>query len=263
MITEFLITVLIVGFVTAGLNIRFDRFFTILLLLFVFEFTIYDSINIFLWVIMFGALMIILSNKEKIASLPKSMLIKLFTVIPLITLVFSFIGTWFYSITSTNMLMLVLGLLALAYGIRLIFVHFKPEELANEKENPIFSKFCGIFGTIVSGFSIGFIGTSLKPLKIPFAVKIGKLNIKKVYIANTVIAFFASVFAIIFHYFFTKAMTLNIFYEQMILGLALWASIHAVFELTNTFFKDNWRKGFQIFIGLMLIIVSFKIFVGI
>ena len=263
MLIEFLITVLIVGFVTAGLNIRFDRFFTILMLSFVFGFGMYDSVNIFLWVIMFGALMIILSNKEKIASLPKSMLFKLFTVIPLITLFFSFIGSWIYSITPESILMLVLGLLALAYGIRLMFVHFKPEELANEKENPLFSKFCGIFGPIISGFLIGFIGTSLKPLKIPFAVKIGKLNIKKVYLGNTVVAFFASLFAIIFHYFFTKTMTTNIFYEQMLLGLALWAAIHAIFELTNTFFKDNWRKGFQIFIGLMLILVSFKIFIGI
>jgi len=263
MIIEFLITVLIVGFVTAGLNIKFDRFFTILMLSFVFGFSMYDSINIFLWVIMFGALMIMLSNKDKIASLPKKMIMKLFTVIPIMTLIFSFIGTWLYSITSNNTLLLVLGLLALAYGIRLMFVPFKPDELANEKENPMFSKFCGIFGPIVSGFLIGFIGTSLKPLKIPFAVKIGKLNVKKVYMGNTVVAFFASLFAIIFHYFFTKTMTINIFYEQMILGLSLWAAIHVIFELTNICFKDNWRKGFQIFIGLMLILVSFKIFFGI
>lgn len=260
MMLSFLITVLIVGFVTAGLNIKFDRFFTILMLSFVFGFSMYDSINIFLWVIMFGALMIILSNKEKIASLPKKMLMKLFTVIPLIVLIFSLIGTWLYLVTPNNILMLILGLLASAYGLRLMFVHFKPEELANEKENPFFSKFCGIFGPIISGFLIGFIGTSLKPLKIPFAVKIGKLNVKKVYLGNTIVAFFASLFAIIFHYFFTNTMTMNLFYQQMLLGLALWAAIHVVFELTNIFFKENWRKGFQIFIGLMLILVSFKIF---
>ncbi|RKX74569.1 MAG: hypothetical protein DRP60_10075, partial [Spirochaetes bacterium] len=71
MITPFLLTILIVGFVTAGLTIRFDRFFTILLLLFLFKYSIFDSVNIFLWIIMLGALMILLENKEKLASLPK------------------------------------------------------------------------------------------------------------------------------------------------------------------------------------------------
>jgi len=52
MIIEFILTILIVGFVTAGLNIRFDRFFTILLLLFIFGMSITSAINIFLWVIM-------------------------------------------------------------------------------------------------------------------------------------------------------------------------------------------------------------------
>jgi hypothetical protein len=115
-----------------------------------------------------------------------------------------------------------------------------------------------LFGPIVSGFFAGFIGTTLKPLKIPFAVKIGKMNMGQVYLGNTITAFYASFFAIILHSFYLKqnAMTMN----DVFLGIGLWVMIHIVFELTQKFFKDKWRKPFQIFIGLVLIIVAFKFF---
>jgi len=85
MILAFFLTILIVGFVTAGLNIKFDRFFTILLLLFIFGLSISNAINIFLWVIMFGALMVLLNNKRNISNLSKKMKVKLFVLIPLFT----------------------------------------------------------------------------------------------------------------------------------------------------------------------------------
>ena len=260
MIIEFLLTILIVGYVTAGLDIKFDRFFTILLLLFIFGLSIFDSINIFLWVIMLGALMIILKNKNAISSLPKGMKLKLFVMIPLFTLVATFFGTWFFSISSSAALLVVLGVLAILYGLRLVFIHFKSHELNLQKEHPVIAKICGLFGPILSGFSIGFVGSSLKPLKIPFAIRIGKMNAKKVYLGNTITTFFASGFAILWHFFFTKAMTINIFYEQMLLGAALWTGIHYVFEITNLCFKDKWRKPFQIFIGVILVLASIKVF---
>ena len=49
-------------------------------------------------------------------------------------------------------------------------------------------------------------------------------------------------------------MTVN----NIFLGVSLWAVIHIVFELSKLFFKDGWRKNFQIFIGIILILVAFK-----
>jgi len=260
MIIEFLLTILIVGFVTAGLTIKFDRFFTILLLLFIFKLTIFESINIFLWVIMLGALMILLDNKDKISSLPKSMKLKLFVMIPIFTLIATFFGTWLFSISNSSVLIIILGILAILYGLRLAFIHFKRHELDLQNEHPVIAKICGLFGPILSGFSIGLVGTSLKPLKIPFAIRIGKMNLKRVYLGNTITTFFAALFAIMWHFVFTPGMTMNIFYNQMILGAALWTGIHYMFEITNLCFKDKWRKGFQILIGIILILVSIKIF---
>jgi|GEM_PF-1115952 len=260
MILEFLLTIFIVGFVTAGINIKFDRFFSILLLLFLFKFTIFDAINVFLWIIMLGALMVILTNKDKISSLPKSMKIKLFVMIPIFTLIATFFGSWLFSLSGSSVLIIVLGILAVLYGLRLAFIHFKKKELDLQNENPVIAKFCGFFGPILSGFSIGFIGTSLKPLKIPFAIKIGKMNAKKVYLGNTITTFFASFFAIMWHFSFTNGMTMDIFYNQMLLGAALWTGMHYVFEITNLFFNDKWRRGFQILIGIILILISIKVF---
>ncbi len=260
MIIQFLLTILIVGFVTAGLNIRFDRFFTILLLLFIFKLNITNAINIFLWVIMLGALMIILNNKEKISKLPKQMKIKLFVLIPLFTLIASFIGSLLFSNSSQSVLLITLGILAILYGLRLIFIHFEKYELEFEKGHPTITKICGLISPWISGFFIGFVGTSIKALKIPFAIKIGKMNIKQVYLGNTISTFFASLFAIIWHFVLSNNMTSDLFYKQMILGLALLAGIHFVFELTNIFFKNKWRKSFQILIGIILVLVSIKVF---
>jgi len=115
MILEFSLTILIVGFVTAGLNIRFDRFFTILLLLFIFGLGITDAISIFLWVIMLGSLMIILNNKENISNVPKQKKIKLFVLIPLFTLIASFIGSLIFIRSSKFILLATLGILAILY----------------------------------------------------------------------------------------------------------------------------------------------------
>ena len=52
MILAFFLTILIVGVVTAGLTIKFDRFFAILLSMFLFKYSIFDAVNIFLWIIM-------------------------------------------------------------------------------------------------------------------------------------------------------------------------------------------------------------------
>ncbi len=260
MLTQFLLVILIVGFITAGLTIRFDRFFTILLLLFIFGFNIQNSIDIFLWVIMLGALMIILQNKTKIAQLPAQMKKKLFLLIPLFTFIASWLGSLLFVQVSSNVLIIILGILAILYGLRLMFVHFQQHELEFEKGHPGITKICGLLGPWISGFSIGLVGTSLKPLKIPFAIKIGKMNIKQVYLGNTITTFFASAFALMWHFILEKTQTSSSFYQDMLLGLALWTGIHFVYELTEMIFPPKWKKSFQIFIGAILILVSVKIF---
>ncbi|HFC11174.1 MAG TPA: hypothetical protein ENJ75_03270 [Candidatus Kaiserbacteria bacterium] len=258
LLTQFALTIIIVGFVTAGLRIRFDRFFAILLLLFLFGFGIKTSINVFLWVIALGALTIILQNKTKIYQLPKQKKIKLFLISPIFALFASLIGSVLFEYTTSNVLIITLGILAILYGARLVFIHFQKHELEYVKANPLISKICGLAGPWISGFFIGFVGTSFKSLKIPFAIKIGKMNAGQVYLGNTITAFFASLFAIIWHYILNQ--TNAVFYENMLLGLATFAGIHFVYELTEIVFPDKWRKSFQILIGIILIFVSAKIF---
>jgi len=262
MILAFVLTILIVGVVTAGLTIKFDRFFAILMLMFLFKYSIFDAVNVFLWMIMLGALMIILDNKDKIAGLPKQMKIKMFVMIPVFTIFASFLGTLLFVSSSKTPLIIVLGILAILYGLRLILIHFKPEEMDPHPKNqrPVFAKLCSFLGPWISGFSIGFIGTSLKPLKIPLAVKVGRMNAKSTYLGNTVTTFFASSFAIMWHYFLGKTVTPGIFYEQLLLGAALWTGIHYMSEITNLLFSHKWKKLFQIVIGVTLVLASIKIF---
>lgn len=254
---SFLIVIFVVGFVTGGLKIRFDRFFAIIMLMTVAGKGIRSAIDLFLWVIMLGSLYIILENQEKIKKMPKAALIKFFTFIPLMTFFSSLLGTYLNSLSSDKFLTITLGILALLYGLRMIFIHFKEHEMNHSDPNPKFVKFCGVFGPIISGFSIGFIGTSLKSLKLPLAIKGGKMNAKQVYLGNTMTAFFSSLFAIIWHYVFTPSMTA---FDSYIYAISLWASIHFIYDLTNVFFKDTWRKNFQILVGIALVLVSFKFF---
>ena len=263
MITPFVLTIIIVGVVTAGLTIKFDRFFAILLLMFLFKYTIFDAVNIFLWIIMMGALMIILDNREKIAGLPKQMKIKMFVLIPVFTLIASLLGTLVFRASGKVALIVILGILAILYGLRLIFIHFKPEEVNLDPKNqrPVFAMLCSFIGPWISGFSIGLIGTSLKPLKIPLAIKVGRMNAKSTYLGNTVTTFFASSFAIMWHAILTnEGSTGPDFYEQMILGTALWTGIHYFHELTNLFYKEKWKKVSQIVVGIVLAAMSIKIF---
>ncbi len=259
MLIPFLLTALIVGFVTAGLNIRFDRFFTILLLLFLFKYSIHKAVDIFLWVMMFGSLIVILDNKETAFNVIRKMKSRFLIYIPLMTMIFSFVGTILFVYFSSEVLLITLGILAFLYGIRLVIVHFEEYELNFEKGHPKITKICGVLGPIISGFFIGFIGTSLKPLKMAFAVKVGRMNSKQVYLGNVITAFLSSVFAIFWHNFL-GGYNVNIFYDNMILGLALIMAIHIIFEITNTIFKDKWRTPFQVIIGLILVLVSIKIF---
>lgn len=260
MMLAFLLTILIVGFVTAGVTIKFDRFFAILLLMFLFKYSVFEAVNVFLWIIMLGALTVILGSREKIAGLPKQMKLKLFLVIPLFTLVASFFGSFLFSAGSRTGLIVLLGILAILYGLRLIFIHFKPEEMDLRNGNPAAVKICGLLGPIISGFSIGLIGTSLKPVKIPLGIKAFKMNMKQVYLGNTITAFFASVFAIVWHSILGRNSDFPVSFEQVLLGIALWGGIHFVSELTNLVFPNKWKKVFQIIIGIVLLAVSIRIF---
>ncbi len=260
MLLNFFIVILVVGFVTGGIKIRFDRFFTILMLMFVMHYSIRDAVDIFLWVLMFGALMILLDNRDKIAQMPKPMKTKMFVMIPIFTLIASFIGSWLFVNVSDSVLIITLGILAILLGARLVFIHFKSHELEYEDGSPLVQKLCGLLGPWISGISIGFIGTSLKPLKIAYAIKLGKMNIKKVYLGNTMSTFFAAIFTIMWHHVLVPGQSANDFYQTMLIGMAAWTGIHFIYELTTLFFKPQWQKAFQIFIGIILMLVSIKIF---
>jgi uncharacterized membrane protein YfcA len=255
----FFIVALIVGFVTAGLKIQFDRFFAIILLITLMKLSVFDAVNTFLWIMFLSAGYVLWKNRKKIKGMPRVNKKKFLILVPILAFIGVFTGTLFFAKTTNSTLLVTLGLLALLYGLRLVFIHFKPYELDYKNAKPIYQKICGLFGPIVSGFFAGFIGTTLKPLKIPFAVKIGKMNMGQVYLGNTITAFYAAFFAIVLHSFYatsSRVMTMN----NVLLGISLWLAIHIVFELTQIFFKEKWGKIFQIFIGIFLIVVAFKFF---
>ena len=86
------------------------------------------------------------------------------------------------------------------------------------------------------------------------------MNMKQVYLGNTVTTFFASSFAIMWHYFLGKNSTPEIFYQQLLLGAALWTGIHYMSEITDLLFSHKWKKIFQIVIGAALVLASIKVF---
>ena len=253
---SFFITAIIVGFVTAGLKIQFDRFFAIILLISFMGLPVFGAINTFLWIMFLSATWVLLRNREKIKGMPAANKKKFLTIVPLLALIGVFLGTLIFAVIPARVLMITIGVLALLYGLRLILVHFKPHEFEYKSEKPVYQKICGLFGPVVGGFFVGLVGTSLKPLKIPFAVRVGKMNLNQVYLGNTITAFFASLFAIILHSFYLgqDAMT----GKYVLLGSGLWLAIHISYVITDSFFKDIWRKPFQIAIGIILVIVAFK-----
>lgn len=260
MIYQALALILIVGIVTAGIGVRFDRFFTLLLLIFLFNKGIFEGVDILLWIVLFGTLMILLENKEAIFGMEKKMKIKMFVIVPILTALASLLGSFLFSISPRAVLIVTLGIIAVLYGLRLIFIHFAEDEFTYENEHPHFVKFCGLFGPIISGFSLSFIGTSLKPLKIPLAVKVGKMNMKQVYMGNTVSAFFGSVFALIWHNGIFAKQPTQIKFEYFLLAAGLWTGMHYVAEITNLLIQKSWKKYIQIAVGLVLSLVSIKVF---
>lgn len=254
-ITSIIMLSVIVGIITAGLSIRFDRFFTILLLIFIVGIGIKDAVNIFLVVIFLGALTMLIKNRNNLKKIPAENRIKFLTLVPLLAGLFSFLGTWLFFSVSQKVLIATLGILTILYGLRLILIHFSEEEKNYTQARPTIKKICGLGGPMLSGFFVGFIGTSLKSLKIPFAVKVGKMNLPQVYLGNLMTTFYASSFALIWRIFFGG---LNIIFA--LYGLAIWAIIHFVYEMVAQIFPERWKKIFQIIIGLALLVAAYKVF---
>lgn len=254
----FSIIVVIVGFVTAGLKIQFDRFFAIILLVTLMKLSVAGAVNIFLWIMFLSAAYVLWKNREKIKGMPLANKKKFLTLIPFLAFIGVFIGSIFFARATELTLSIVLGILALFYGLRLIFIHFKPFEMEYKNAKPIYQKLCGLLGPVISGFFAGFIGTTLKPLKIVFAVKVGKMNLGQVYLGNTITAFYASFFAILLHSFYVTKSPMT--FSNILFGVGLWLGIHLVYKATELFFQDYWRKPFQIFIGLVLTIIAFRFF---
>lgn len=260
MIIHFLILTLVVGIITAFINVKFDRFFILLLLIFIFGFNITKGVDILLWTIFFGSLSILFENLDKIKSFPKKMKIELFVELPLITIIPTFLGSYLFSISSSKILIITLAIITALYALRMILIHFKAEEMNYPVTENKFKKFSRIFGPIISGLSISFIGTSLKAIKIPLAVKKGKLNINQIYIGNAVTATFASAFSLIWHNTIFPKETANIYFEQYFLyGAAIWTVIHFTSKFSSVFIKQEWNKTAQIIIGFLLFFAFAKL----
>jgi len=256
-IFTFFIIAIVVGFVTAGLKIQFDRFFAIILLMFLMGLSAFSAVNVFLWIMLFSSGYVLWDNRIKIKSMPAANKKKIVTIVPLLAFTGALIGSIAFFVIDVKVLTITIGVLALLYGLRLVLVHFKPNELDYKTPKQIYQKICGLAGPVVSGFFVGLVGTSLKPLKIPFAIKIGRMNLNQVYLGNTITAFYASLFAIILHSLFLGQNVMT--YGYALLGVGLWLAIHGVYKLTSLFFKNTWRKPFQIIVGAILIIVSLRL----
>ncbi len=256
-ILVFLIIALIVGFVTAGLKIQYDRFFAIILLVTMMKLSVVGAVNVFLWIVFMGSGYLLWQNRNKIMEMPRQNLNKFLTLIPLLAFIGALAGSIFFNSVDYRVLVVTLGIIALVYGLRLVFIHFKPHEHEYKNEKSLYLKLCAIFGPIVSGFFTGFIGTTFKSIKIPFGVKVGKMNLAQTYLGNLITAFYASFFAIILHVFYVRK-GLSMTLQNATLGIGLWVAIHIVYKVTDKYFKDKWRKTFQVIIGAILVLVAFK-----
>jgi len=255
-ISQIVILSAIVGVVTAGLTIRFDRFFIMLLLLFLAGTTIKNAVDIFLVVIFLGALTILLKNKKSLKKIPRENRVKFLTLVPLLAGIFSFLGSWLFFSSSSRALIIAFGILTILYGLRMIFVHFGEHEKNFTEAKPIYSKICSLSGPVVSGFFIGFIGTSLKALKIPFGVKLGKMNLPQVYLGNVITSAYASLFAILWRILFFNLNNISF----LLYGVVIWGTIHAISDITVPVFPEKWKKVFQIIIGAILLVAAMKVF---
>jgi uncharacterized membrane protein YfcA len=204
-----------------------------------------------------GAGYVLFKNRTKLYALPASNKKKFLSIIPFIAFLGAFVGTALLRVVDGATLRVLFGLIALLNGLGLMFIHFGTHELEYKNEKPAYVKFCGLFGPLVSGFFTGFLGTTLKQLKVPFAVRAGRMNLQQVYLGNTVTAFFAALFAILLHIYYLP-LGISMTTRDFLLGVFLWAMIHVVFEFTQRFFKNSWRKPFQIFIGALLLLAAFR-----
>ncbi len=82
------------------------------------------------------------------------------------------------------------------------------------------------------------------------------MNLEQVYLGNTITAFYASLFAIILHSFYSAKALMTV--NDILLGAGLWLSIHIIYVLTDSIFPNRFRKIFQIVIGIILVAVAFK-----
>lgn len=255
-IVNIIILSLIVGVVTAGLSIRFDRFFVMLLLLFLGGMAMTDAVNVFLVVIFLGAVTILLENKDALGKMPIENRNKFLTVVPASAAIFSLLGTVLFLNVSAGVLVATFGVLTVLYGLRMAGVHFTDEEKNHVHGLPAMQKLCGIAGPMISGFFVGFIGTSLKSLKIPFAIKFGKMNLAQVYLGNVITAAYASLFAILW-----RLMLGGMNYAPfLVYGTIIWGLVHAFSDLTVPLFPVRWKKGFQIIVGIALLLAAAKVF---
>ncbi len=108
---------------------------------------------------------------------------------------------------------------------------------------------------MISSFSVGLIGTSLKSIKLPFAINARNISKESAYTSNIVVFFFSIVFAIIFHSILS-GISFNLILPTASL---LFIVTYFTFELVSHFLNEKLRKNAHIIIGIILLFVGFRL----
>ncbi|MEM3408139.1 MAG: TSUP family transporter [Candidatus Micrarchaeia archaeon] len=242
---------LISGIITAALSIRADRFFIILLLISIAGLSSKSAVQTFFFVAFFSVILYLMVNYNNILATIKNRNYNLHLIV-LIIIIFSLIGSYMFSIISDNFLRIILGIVAILYGIRILLI--KINQNINLKE--IYDdNFCKVFGPAISALSVSLIGTSLKPLKIPYVVNLRNIKRESAYTASIFIFFLSLTFSIIFHYTFT-----GIDFENTVpLAFLLFVFVTLTFEFANKILTEKIRSQIHFIIGSILLIVGTRL----
>lgn len=163
--------VTIVGLVTTYLNTAIDRVFVILLLILWAKVPIQDAIVINAIVMFLSALLFFHGSRERILSIPKSVV---WSVL-LLSFIGGGVGRWIGLQLSDQVLWIILGIYAILVGVRLWLLTPK---LADE------GKYHPAVNWVLSPFSLltGVLSAGGKPLMIPLLAKLFKLSLGQSYL---------------------------------------------------------------------------------
>jgi uncharacterized membrane protein YfcA len=151
-----LIVGIIVGFVTSSIQSWMDRFFLVILLVSIVKLPVEQAITINLIVVGLSSLMFALRQTDLLINLRKD-----WAMIILSSAVGGILGRLLGLYTAAPVLLMSLGVYAIAMGLRLVLVRPVPER--TDKAHPAWLSPVAFFG----GMLTGFLGAGGKPFKVP------------------------------------------------------------------------------------------------